>query len=242
VSVDAERDAASAAANANVVVTQVSNLADIDQLRGVMADIWGQSVVPPRNVLRAMSFAGSGLLLARCDDRVVGFSMGLVGWAGGLHFHSHQVGVVADLRSSGVGYAIKMAQRVECLRHGITEMRWTFDPLLRSNAAFNLIRLGATVVDFIPNAYGERVDAFNTGDVTDRVKVSWNMAADVGRPAMVVVDGRDLVAIPERYHALRDSDPGKASRWRTEVGAKLAGAFSSGRGVVGFTGDAYVLG
>ena len=239
---DSERDAVSAAADARVSITAVADLAAVDELRDVMAEIWGPSVVPPRNVLRAMSFAGSGLLLARRHDRVVGFSMGLVGWSGGIHFHSHQVGVVADLRSEGVGFALKMAQRAECLSHGITEMRWTFDPLLRSNAAFNLIRLGATVIDFIPNAYGERVDAFNTGDVTDRVKVSWDMTTPVGREASAVVAGCDLVAIPERYHALKEADPGAASRWRSEVGSRLADAFTRGRRVVGFTGDAYVLG
>lgn len=239
-SADAEAHEASSAAN--VVISPVVTLADVDDLRAVMAKIWGESVVPPRNVLRAMSFAGSGLLLARRDGVVVGFAMGFVGWSGGLHFHSHQVGVVGELRSSGVGYALKLAQRYECLRHNITEMRWTYDPLLRSNAVFNLVRLGARVVDFIPNAYGERVDAFNTGDVTDRVKVSWDLAAPVGRPAMVLADGHELVAIPEKYLALKESDPVKAARWRSEVGTRLGDAFASGRGIVGFTGDAYVLG
>ena len=241
-STDAEVEAREAANAANVVIAPAVTLEDVDDLRAVMAKIWGESVVPPRNVLRAMSFAGSGLLLARHDGVVVGFAMGLVGWSGGLHFHSHQVGVVGELRSSGVGYALKLAQRSECLHHGINEMRWTYDPLLRSNAVFNLVRLGARVIDFIPNAYGERVDAFNTGDVTDRVKVSWDLAAPVGRPAMVLADGHELLAIPEKYLALKESDPVKAARWRSEVGTRLGEAFDSGRGIVGFTGDAYVLG
>ena len=237
-----ETEARAAAEHAGIVVSPVVDLADVDALRVVMSKIWGDSVVPPRNVLRAMSFAGSGLLLARRDGDVVGFAMGLVGWSGGLHFHSHQVGVVTELRSSGVGYALKLAQRAECLRHGIHEMRWTYDPLLRSNAAFNLLRLGARVIDFIPNAYGERIDAFNTGDVTDRVKVSWDLTSPLGQPAMVLANVHELVAIPEKYHALKESDPVKAARWRSEVGAKLGEAFSAGRGIVGFTGDAYVLG
>ena len=241
-SAEAESEARAAANAANVIITPVITLDDVDELRAVMEKIWGETVVPPRNVLRAMTFAGSGLLLARRDGIVVGFAMGLVGWSGGLHFHSHQVGVVSELRSSGVGYALKLAQRSECLHHGITEMRWTYDPLLRSNAVFNMVRLGVRVIEFIPNAYGERVDAFNTGDVTDRVKVSWDLSAPVGRPAMVLANGHDLVAIPEKYHALKESDPVKAARWRSEVGAKLGAAFASGRGIVGFTGDAYVLG
>ena len=176
----AERVASEAAAAAGVSITPVATLDDIDALRAVMGEIWGPSVVPPRNVLRAMSFADTGLLLARDDGRVVGFSIGLAGFTGGLHFHSHQVGVVTDHRSTGVGYAIKLAQRVECLRHGIDEMRWTFDPMLRSNAVFNLLRLGARVIEFIPDAYGRRDDAFNTGDVTDRLKVSWNLTTVIG--------------------------------------------------------------
>ena len=240
--IDAARDAAESARSAGVSISPVTSLAGVDELRGLMEEIWGPSVVPPRNVLRAMSFADTGLLLARRDGRAVGFSIGLVGFNDGLHFHSHQVGVVADVRSSGVGYAIKMAQRIECLSHGITEMRWTFDPLLRSNATFNLLRLGARVIGFIPDAYGRRDDNFNAGDVTDRVKVSWTLDTEPGREPITDVAGRELVEVPENYQSLKRTDPDEATRQRSRVGDALGRAVADGRGVVGFSGRAYVLG
>ena len=107
----AEREASAAADAANVVIAAVSEPADLDVLRTVMDAVWGQEVVPPRNLLRGLALAGSALLLARRDGRPIGFAYGWVGWDGGVHFHSHQTGVAPGERSSGVGFALKLAQR-----------------------------------------------------------------------------------------------------------------------------------
>ena len=68
--------------------------------------------------------------LTRLPAGPLGFALGWLGWEGGVHFHSHQVGVRSGGRGTGVGAALKLAQRALCLEQGITEMRWTFDPLL----------------------------------------------------------------------------------------------------------------
>jgi predicted GNAT superfamily acetyltransferase len=140
-----------------------------------------------------------------------------------VHLHSHQVGVHESMRGSGVGMALKLAQRADCLEHGIAEMRWTFDPVLRTNAHFNLVRLGATVAAFLPHCYGDRRDAFNTGDTTDRVEVSWRLDA------------------PADYHSLRSTDPAAAAEVRRTVGEGLARAFASGRRVTGLGDQGYVV-
>ena len=206
-----------------------------------MESIWGPEIVPPRNLLRGMALSGNCLLVAWRSGSPVGFALGWLGWDGGVHFHSHQVGVQADGRGAGIGYALKLAQRALCLEHGVTEMRWTYDPLLMSNARFNLGRLGAVVMSFIPHCYGDRRDAFNTGDTTDRVEVSWRLDALVGGSFVEPASGDTVVRIPVHYHELRTSDPEAALAVRREVGAVLADAFATGRSVRGMCEHGYVL-
>lgn len=255
-----EADAAAQAAD--VAVSVAETLDELQQVRDVMEAVWGPSVVPPLNLLRAMSFAGSGMLLARRDGQPIAFGLGVLGWGTGTHFHSHQVGVVPGARSSGVGFAIKMAQRAVCLDHGVSEMRWTFDPMLRGNAVFNLVRLGARITEFIPNCYGERNDNFNAGDTTDRVKVSWQLNTQVGaqlvsvsssapslidvgetvgRSSTPVVEGA-VIPVPDGYHALRDANREVGAQWRRAVSVALVDVLDAGLSIAGVSDAGYVVG
>ena len=237
----AATDAEEAARAAGVRIAPASSPDELDQLRGTMRNIWGPEVVPPRNMLRGMAISGACLLVAHGDAGPVGFALGWLGWHGDVHFHSHQVGVLADGRGAGVGYALKLAQRAQCLDEGITEMRWTFDPMLRANASFNLRRLGARVVDFLPHCYGDRSDAFNTGDVTDRVEVSWLLDVPVGGSSAEALEGDEVVEIPVDYHRLRNDDVGAADAERRRVGTAFATLFASGGSVVGFGDTGYIV-
>ena len=80
-------------------------------------------------------------------------------------------------RGRGIGVALKLRQRAVCLAHGVTEMRWTYDPLIRRNARLNLVRLGAEVVAFLPDFYGELGDAITGADRSDRFEVRWRLDA-----------------------------------------------------------------
>ena len=55
---------------------------------------------------------------------------------------------------------------------------WTFDPLVRRNAYFNLAKLGAAVRAYHPNFYGEMDDGINGGDESDRVLVEWALGSE----------------------------------------------------------------
>ena len=55
-------------------------------------------------------------------------------------------------------------------------MSWTFDPLLRRNAWFNISRLGAVGTEYLVDFYGEVADGVNDPE-TDRLAVSWNLRA-----------------------------------------------------------------
>jgi predicted GNAT superfamily acetyltransferase len=254
-----DNDAREAAASAGVVIDGIVSGSDRESVASLMNEIWGPDVVLPLNMLRAMQFAGDGVLLARRNKIPVGFSVGVMGWADGLHFHSHQVGVVESERSTGVGFALKMAQRAACL---VNEMRWTFDPLLYSNAVFNLNRIGARIYEFLPNVYGARNDQFNLGDVTDRVKVTWSLERDVGAlsvtassdaPRLIDVSERvirssqevvvgSVLPIPPDYHALRASNKDLASMWRVAMSLALHDVLESGHSIAGIGEQGYVVG
>jgi predicted GNAT superfamily acetyltransferase len=251
--VEAQAAALQAAAAASVAVAPVATPDELDVLRSTMLGVWGPEIVPPRNLLRGLALSGACLLVARRElefagtselelGEPVGFALGWLGWEGGVHFHSHQVGVSADGRGGGVGLALKLAQRALCLQHGISEMRWTFDPVLFTNARFNLVRLGARVVAFFPHCYGDRVDAFNTGDTTDRIEVSWRLDVPVGGATVRASDGHSLIAVPHDYPALRASDPQAAAVLRGQVGSSFGDVFERGDAVIGLADEGYVIG
>lgn len=237
---EARREADAAADAAGVVVDAVATPDELDELRATMDAIWGPEIVPPRNLLRGMALGGACLIVARPADRggaPIGFALGFIGWEGGIHLHSHQVGVRSEGRKAGIGVALKLAQRALCLEHGVTEMRWTFDPMLAANARFNLVRLGATVVGFHPHCYGDRRDAFNTGERTDRLEVSWRLDRPVGG-ALVPIGDRRVVTIPTDYPALRTEDPDAAAVARRLVGDALADCAERGVRILGLAGAA----
>ena len=240
--VEARAAADTAALAAGVTVQAVATPDELDVLRATMEQVWGPEIVPPRNLLRGLALGGACLVVARRDGVPIGFALGWLGWDGGVHFHSHQVGVRVGIRGGGVGYALKLAQRAMCLEHGIDEMRWTFDPLLFANARFNLVRLGARVVGFFPHCYGERRDAFNTGDTTDRVEVSWRLDVPVGGAEVSPSEGTSLIEIPADYQGLRATDPAAAAGTRSRVGAAFNDVFANGRSVLGLADAGYVIG
>ena len=231
----ARADAVAAAAAAGVAVEAVSAPDELDVLRATMESIWGAEIVPPRNLLRGLALGGACLLVARRvdDPTPVGFALGWLGWHDGVHFHSHQVGVAAAGRGGGVGYALKLAQRELCLAHGIAEMRWTFDPMLLSNARFNFHRLGALPVGFIEHCYGDRRDAFNSGERTDRLEMSWRLDLPLSdTPSAVPAEGDGWVDVPADYAALRLADRAAADEARAAVRHGLRDAFDRGAGVL----------
>ena len=59
-------------------------------------------------------------------------------------------------------------------------MVWTYDPLVRRNGWFNVVKLRARAVAYYPNLYGVMEDELNGTDETDRCLVSWDIGP-VGR-------------------------------------------------------------
>lgn len=226
------RDAAS---RAGVEVRELKG-DDVALAQVVVGEVWGPQQIPQTNLLRAFAHAGSTLLAALVDGRPVGMTLGFAGWAGGMHLHSHMTAVVPSHLSSGVGYALKLTQRAVCLREGINEVRWTFDPLVARNARFNLVKLGAVVMALYPNFYGEMDDIVNAGEDSDRFEVSWQLEsprvllalAEQPQPPADVVRSH---AIPRDYTMLSRTDSAAAQAARAAAREAVMQAQREGLGV-----------
>ncbi len=174
------RAAQAAAKQAGVNITMLSDIEGARLASELFADIWGtQPRVPmPTELLRALAHSGNYVSGAWHGDQLVGASAAFFGqdrssWI----LHSHITGVPGRARRRGVGFALKLHQRAWAVERGIAEITWTFDPLVRRNAHFNLTRLAAVAVGYEADFYGRMVDGINAGDATDRLRVSWPLQA-----------------------------------------------------------------
>src|SRR3954447_1558168 len=209
--------------------------ADIARAVDLLAEIWGPPGPLSRELLRALGHAGGYTAGAWIDDELVGVSAGFLARHGDeLLLHSHVTGVRPAVQGADVGYALKCHQRMWARERGLAAIEWTFDPLSRRNAYFNLRKLGARIVGFEPDFYGSMADAINTADDSDRAMARWDVQAAVlwssideneasvvleadqnGDPVVSQGETRLLRAwIPEDHVALRSADPGQARRWR----------------------------
>ena len=185
---DADGAAARAAKAAGVAVRELASLDELDAMVGVFDQIWdpdGDNSSVRLDLLRALTKAGnyaSGAYDA-ASGALVGACMGFFGPPSRAELHSHIAGVVPAGLGRSVGFALKVHQRAWCLRRDVRLIAWTYDPLIRRNAYFNLVKLGARPVEYLRNFYGVMDDAINGGTETDRMLVHWDLRSDVARDA-----------------------------------------------------------
>lgn len=236
----------------------LATLEDIEQAVRVQLETWGEAQLVPREILLALQQSGNFLEGAYRNGRLVGFALAFLGRDDeGVHLHSHLLAVSPGERGSGVGFALKMAQRAWAMERNITRIQWTFDPMLSRNAYLNLSKLGAVADRFERNFYGEMEDILNAGDRSDRLFVRWDLnvvrVAPSAEGAVVTLErspedrpsvgeaprpgSRSLVRIPPDYQSLRERDPELAHEWRDVVAAAIESCFSAGQTAVGFLPD-----
>lgn len=178
---------AAAAAAADRAGVRIGDVHDLGHLRAVSAlfdTVWGRDRAAAGSamsteMLRAMAHAGCQVSAAfEPDGAVIAATAAILGLEDGeLFLHSHITGTLAGTRGRGVGWALKQYQRSWCLDRDIRTVRWTYDPLIRRNAVFNVIKLGARPVAYIEDAYGTMPDAVNAGMPTDRAVAVWDLLA-----------------------------------------------------------------
>ena len=142
----------------DVVVRELSTVAECAAITPLTWQVWGPNApVFSVDLLRAIGHTGGYLAGAFLDagaggqeagageQEMVGFSLGLLADLNGARsLHSHAIGVLAHARGLHVGLALKEHQRAWAHGRGIPTITWTYDPLVRRNATFNLLRLGAS--------------------------------------------------------------------------------------------------
>jgi predicted GNAT superfamily acetyltransferase len=177
---DAAAAARRAAERAGVVVNALESLSDIEACSRLIEHIWDDGEPKaPTTLLRALSHAGSFVAGAFVDGELVGVSFGFYGLEESeVHLHSHITGVDPSFQGRSIGFALKQFQRSWALEHGISTIQWTADPLVRGNAYFNLVKLGATIVGYHDDFYGLLRDRLNAGGASDRVVLRWELLDD----------------------------------------------------------------
>lgn len=245
---------------AGVEIRTLDDIADLDAVRRLFEQIWrtGESNPPvTADLLKAMAKAGSYVSGAYQGDRLVGASFGFFSEPARESLHSHIAGVLAEMQGRQVGFALKLHQRAWALSRGASEIAWTFDPLIRRNAYFNISKLAAEPTEYLPDFYGRMDDDINRSDPTDRLLVSWTLGSDAvvaacsstGRPQVSayradavaldrsvsggpVVRRTDeptvLVGVPADIEKLREHDPAVAAEWRVALREILVGLISDG--------------
>ncbi|MER5322835.1 GNAT family N-acetyltransferase [Streptosporangium roseum] len=263
-----DEHAEAAARAAGVRIDELSELPAFEEVFRLFDDVWHPDPGnPPVTVelMRAFSHAGNYVAGAYEGGRLVGASVGFLAAPAGQVLHSHVTGASIG---RGIGFALKLHQRAWALDRGLERITWTYDPLVRRNAHFNLVKLGARPEEYLPSFYGVMADAINTGDESDRTLAVWRLteprvlAAVRGEPhrpqvppdavaALAERDGRPvagrtdartlLVAVPADIETLRRADPGAAKAWRHAVRDVLGGLMEEGAQVTGFTGEGHYI-
>lgn len=175
-----------------ITIRPLTTLEECAHFQKVEQLIWGsdEESLLPTHVLITLAQNGGLVMAAFAPDgpAVTGGMVGIVGgWLGSGHssdsppgspvrlkFCSHMAGVLPGWQRQHVGLRLKLAQREWVLAQGLTDwITWTYDPLYRPNAVFNIHRLGATCSTYVRDLYGEMADVLNAGGPSDRFKVDW---------------------------------------------------------------------
>jgi predicted GNAT superfamily acetyltransferase len=260
---EATQAAVAAAAAADVVVRELYQMEQLKTAQRLFAEVWRPAEGSPSpmtgELLRALAHGGCYVVGAFAGARMVGASAGFFTAPPEPALHSHITGVAPGREHRGVGFALKVHQRAWALARGLTEVVWTFDPLVARNAWFNLAKLGATPTGYLVDFYGPMTDAINAGTASDRLLLTWRLqdpavaaacagtprrpAAPPGtEPALEVGPGLApvargtaapavTVAVPPDVERL---GPGDRRAWRAAVREALAGRLAEGAAVTGF--------
>lgn len=169
-----------AAERGGLTIRKLDDIGQIEDAVELFREIWGRR---ERDILgvatmRALSHSGNYVYGAYTDSGMVGAIAGFLGWHKGMmQLHSHVLGVSPAAQDRKVGFTLKEHQRGWALSKGIRIVTWTYDPLVRRNAYFNLAKLGAVVTAYYQSFYGLMNDEINSSDESDRVLIQWDLAS-----------------------------------------------------------------
>ncbi len=228
----------------NYVLRELTTMLEFNAIPTLEAIIWGDAIPMQPDFLRAMQDEGALIGGAFFGSELIGFILGFPTRDATVQ-HSHQMGILESHRSAGLGAKLKWWQRNWCLEHGITSVRWTFDPLRIANAKLNIQKLGATASTYLEDYYGAMA-GINAGTPSDRLLVNWDLCSE---RVAARLEGRILEASKEAVLVRLPLDfiqlnQVEALKWRLQVRNELQDYFCQGYQITNLTlepGAAYIL-
>ena len=200
---------------AKVLIRRLREYPEFERLRGIQREVWKHTDadLTPTHQYCIHSRVGAIVLGAFVDGALAGFVYSFPALLDGVRTqHSHLLGVLPEFRRLGIGKKLKLAQRREVLKQGISLITWTYDPMQARNANLNLNALGARSRSYLPNLYGTKTAlCLGPGIPTDRLLVEWRIgekkAIRKGATEKNRVGGPSLPKALERASATGDGFP-----------------------------------
>ncbi|MEO8217266.1 MAG: GNAT family N-acetyltransferase [Acidobacteriota bacterium] len=159
-----------------MIIRDIVSIGEMHRAEELQREVWEieDRDILPALWLKASISIGHTLVGAFDGSELAGFAYAAIGV---LHeeiiHHSDMLAVREKYRRSGLGVALKLAQRERALTARVRRITWTFDPLRAGNASLNLTRLGAVGETYLVDYYGETTSALHRGIGTDRLWMSW---------------------------------------------------------------------
>jgi predicted GNAT superfamily acetyltransferase len=156
-----------------------SSRSEYEACTDLQEEVWGRgfSEKVSAAILMIANKIG-GLAAGAFDEEGVlrGFVFGITGVMDGRLVHWSDMLAVRDgERDLGLGTRLKRYQREVLLDRGVSDMRWTFDPLQGRNAYVNFTKLGCVSREYVENMYGETDSPLHRGIGTDRLVAIWHL-------------------------------------------------------------------
>ncbi len=247
-SVHAWSDYARAAESAGVTVRNL-RAQECVTAADILTELWGGSPMGAP-LLVAMEHAGTYVAGAFRADELIGVCAGFFGPPASRSMHSHVAGVRGTSAATGAGTAMKLHQRAWCLDQDVSEMTWTFDPLVARNAAFYVRRLGAALDTYLVNFYGPPAEGLDAAHGSDRILVRWRLDEHIptyprepgdaqvvlsvgeGHSPVVHTVAEDtdaiVIAVPPDVEDWRASGSPLAAEWRLALRDAMAPRWEAG--------------
>lgn len=248
-----------------VEIRELRSISEMVAAETIQLSIWGPEIIAhPKEIMIPIQHEG-GLLAGAFTPagELVGLIFGFPTRDPRV-MHSQILGTLEEWRGLGIGARLKWYQRDWCLAQGITQVRWTVDPLRAANAELNIRHLGGVASTYLPDYYGA-MQGIDAGAPTDRLLVDWRLdsprvverarqappdrgfpqaaeanavetgSASPSRPRLDLAGPQILIRLPENFMQLAKSEPELAMRWRMHTRELLTHYFSSGYAITGFT-------
>ncbi|MCG8604594.1 hypothetical protein MJD09_06275 [bacterium] len=144
-------------------------------------ETWGENFmecVPPAILQIGQKIGGISAGAFDPANKLLGFVFGLTGVQAGRLIHwSHMLAVRSENRGENIGRLLKFFQRDLLLKKGVSDVYWTYDPLVAKNAHINFNKLGVRISEYVEDMYSEDSGSeLHRGIGMDRFIVLWPIA------------------------------------------------------------------